>query len=420
MDDTRRARCLFVTYDGLTDPLGRSQILPYLTGLAAKGHRITILSCEKPERFERDVGLVATLCSAAGLEWTPLRYHKSPAVLSSLYDCRAMLRKAARLHAEQDYDLVHCRSYLPALVGLSLQRRFGLPWIFDMRGFWIEERVEAGSWRLSNPVFRAVHRYFKARERAFLACASAIVSLTESAARELIARDPGLAARITIIPCCVDLDLFEQATPERRALSREAHGISADATVLAYLGSLGGNYMLDEMLDLFVELRRIKPEARFLLVTMSDRAQIDKAVAARLLPSDSVVITASDRQKVPFHLAAADFGVAFKRASFSAKACSPTKLGEMLATGVPVIANAGVGDVEAVLAAPGAGAAISAFDATAYRAALAGLSDDSFERSLTRRVAERHFGLDQALGRYDVLYRRLRKGAAVTVGERGG
>src|SRR4051794_20204501 len=43
---------LYITYDGLTDPLGRSQVLPYLTGLAERGHRITVLSCEKPERMD--------------------------------------------------------------------------------------------------------------------------------------------------------------------------------------------------------------------------------------------------------------------------------------------------------------------------------------------------------------------------------
>ncbi len=38
---------VFLSYDGMTDPLGQSQVLPYLEGLAASGHRIHIVSAEK-------------------------------------------------------------------------------------------------------------------------------------------------------------------------------------------------------------------------------------------------------------------------------------------------------------------------------------------------------------------------------------
>ena len=44
-------RALYISYDGMTDPLGRSQVLPYLQGLSERGHEITLLSCEKPARM---------------------------------------------------------------------------------------------------------------------------------------------------------------------------------------------------------------------------------------------------------------------------------------------------------------------------------------------------------------------------------
>ena len=44
---------MYISYDGLTDPLGRSQILPYLEKLAALGHLIHIVSLEKKERAEK-------------------------------------------------------------------------------------------------------------------------------------------------------------------------------------------------------------------------------------------------------------------------------------------------------------------------------------------------------------------------------
>ena len=40
-------RVLYISYDGLTDPLGQSQILPYLQHLAKESYQFTILSFEK-------------------------------------------------------------------------------------------------------------------------------------------------------------------------------------------------------------------------------------------------------------------------------------------------------------------------------------------------------------------------------------
>src|SRR5215467_13402688 len=86
------ARVLYITYDGLTDPLGRSQVLPYLTGLAERGHRITVLSCEKPDRMDRDADQIRELCDNAGIAWSPLTYHKNPPILSSAFDAVALNR----------------------------------------------------------------------------------------------------------------------------------------------------------------------------------------------------------------------------------------------------------------------------------------------------------------------------------------
>ena len=127
------ARVLYITYDGLTDPLGQSQVLPYLAGLAAVGHRITVLSCEKPGRMAQDGNRMRRQCEAAGIGWTPLAYHKRPPILSSALDAAALQRAALRLHREQSFDIVHCRSYIPARAGLALKQRFGVKLLFTTR-----------------------------------------------------------------------------------------------------------------------------------------------------------------------------------------------------------------------------------------------------------------------------------------------
>src|SRR5204862_3639126 len=131
------------------------------------------------ERSAEERAVVERACAQAGIAWHPLPYHKRPPVLSAIYDVRQMYRLATRLHRERPFALIHCRSYLAALVGLRMKRRYGVPFIFDMRGFWADERIDGRIWDLNNPLFRTVYRYFKRRETEFLAEADSVVSLTE-------------------------------------------------------------------------------------------------------------------------------------------------------------------------------------------------------------------------------------------------
>lgn len=400
---------LYITYDGLTDPLGRSQVLPYLVGCARRGHRIHIVSAEKPNRFARDRETVEAICRDAGITWHPQRYHKAPPVLSSIYDLAQMRRAALRLHRHHGFGLVHCRSYMPAAAGLALKRHAGVPLVFDMRAFWPDERVEGGSWNLANPLFRGVYRYFKRLESELLRTSDAIVSLTEVGKVELLQR-PELAGRehvISVIPCCVDFGHFTAAEPAIRNARRAELRIAPDAPVLTYLGSLGGNYMLPEMLGFFRVFRERRPGARFLFVSLEDSAKIRGEAARHGIPGEELVVRAASRHEVPALLAASDLGVAFKKPSFSAKECSPTKLGEMLAVGLPVVANAGVGDVAEILTATRSGAVIESFDDESYRRALDTIDRNSISPAERRARAQRLFDVELGIERYHRIYRSL-------------
>jgi len=403
------ARVLYITYDGLTDPLGQSQVLPYLAGLAAVGHRITVLSCEKPGRMAQDGNRMRRQCEAAGIGWTPLAYHKRPPILSSALDAAALQRAALRLHREQSFDIVHCRSYIPARAGLALKRRFGVKLLFDMRGFWPDEKVEGNNWPLANPLYRAVYRYFKRLESRLLRGADHIVSLTEAGKAQVLTR-PELAhdpAQITVIPCCVDFDHFPLATAERRKSARDRLAIPADAHVLAYLGSLGAWYMLDEMLDFFKLYQSRHDAARFLFVTPDEPHAIRLVAAARGIDPDRLLIAAATRDEVPGLLAAADLGIFFIRPVFSKTASSPTKMGEMLAVGLPILANAGVGDVEAMVEDMECGVAVRDFTSEGYTEALGRLGSLDGSPDERRRKALPWFDVKLGIERYDRVYRSL-------------
>ena len=62
-----------------------------------------------------------------------------------------------------------------------------------------------------------------------------------------------------------------------------------------------------------------------------------------------------DRLEVPNYLKKFDYLVSFCRISDSIIGASPTKNSEALALGIPVIANAGVGDIDSIIISCDAG-----------------------------------------------------------------
>ena len=397
----------------MCDPLGGSQVLPYLIGLAKRGHRISLISFEKRERTAEERSIVERICGEAAIDWNPLPYHKHPTVLSTLYDVRQMARLAARLHREQRFDLVHCRSYLPALVGLRMKRRRGVRFLFDMRGFWADERVDGRIWNLTNPAFKAVYNYFKRREAEFLREANHIVSLTEEGRNILLARRqdrPG--APIAVIPCCVDFDAFPPVTAEARSAARRALGIAPEARVAAYLGSFGSWYMVEEMLAFFhVQLER-DPGATFLVISREPTDEILAVATANGVPKNRLVVRSASRAEVPRLAAAADYGLFFIQPVFSKKASSPTKMGEFLALELPMVTNGDVGDVARIMADTGAGVVVEAFEDRAYRTALEQLDRLRPDMARWRQASRGWFDLQTGIDRYDAIYRSLMKSAA--------
>jgi len=54
-------RVLYISYDGMTDPLGQSQVIPYLAGLSKRNYSFTLISCEKKENYTANKEKIAQL-----------------------------------------------------------------------------------------------------------------------------------------------------------------------------------------------------------------------------------------------------------------------------------------------------------------------------------------------------------------------
>jgi glycosyltransferase involved in cell wall biosynthesis len=405
-------KALYISYDGMTDPLGQSQVIPYLQGLAAKGIKFWLISFEKPDRLSESGGSIKKLLDQSGIVWIPIRYTSKPPIFSTLYDLFKMRRNAYRIIRHEKIDIVHCRSYISAICGLWAKRKYKTRFIFDMRGFWADERVDGGIWNLSNPVYRTIYNYFKRLEKIFLREADAIVSLTDHAKTE-IKTWPGFSSlQIDVIPCCADLSLFSAAAVdphEKEKASAEA-GIPEKSFVLSYLGSVGTWYMLPEMLKLYGILLEKKPSAVFLIIT-PDSPEMIRNEAAKLLPgldTKRLIIKKAARSEVPLWASLSDISVFFIRPLYSKKASSPTKMGELMGLGIPIICNSGIGDVDSILKKAGNGILIHSFEASSMRKALEEIDAVlALDPAASVSCAHEVYSLEEGVKRYEKIYRRF-------------
>ena len=400
---------LYLSYDGMTDPLGQSQVLPYLCGLNKLGYKFTLISFEKKEKFEQNKSKIELICKENNIDWRPQVYHKFPPILSTMWDILQMRSIALSLHSKNKFDLIHCRSYISALIGLMMKKKHNVKFLFDMRGLWADEKVDAGAWDIQNPIYKIIYQFFKTKEKEFVLNADQIISLTEKGKQEIQSWNylNNVQEKITVIPCCADLDLFDSSKVHEESVInwRNKLGITESDFVLSYLGSLGTWYMLEEMLDFFKVFLRKQPNAKFLFITHDEHERIFKEAESRSI-RDKIIIQSGARSEVPSLLSLSSVSIFFIRSTYSKVASSPTKQGELMAMGIPVICNQGVGDTANLVRKYKSGIVVSHFESSDYESAIEQFFRSNFDKSKLRMGADDYFSLEQGIRSYLEVYQK--------------
>ncbi len=343
-------RILYLTYDGLTDPLGRSQILPYLLGLEKNVNKIHIISCEKKNKYYKNKHTINDLISNSNIIWHPVFYHKRPPIISTLLDIINIKIKAFKITKQYNINIVHCRSYIASIIGLKLKRKYQVKFVFDMRGFFPDERVDGNVWSLKNPIYKLVYKYFKRKEKDFFNESDKIISLTYSGKKEILKMNLETISdnKIEIIPCCSDFNLFVIPDYQTKQKCRSELKIDEEKLVFCYLGSLGTWYLINEMFEFFKQIKNHFKNAFFLLISNDSILPYSENIRQLGISSDDILTINSSREKLPYYLSCVDIGISFIKPCFSKKASSPTKVAEMLAMGIPMIVNKNVGDMDEI------------------------------------------------------------------------
>lgn len=402
----RPPKTLYICYFGLREPLVQTQVLPYLREIGKGGIDVHILTFE-PENLSNDqIETYRKEMADSGIIWHHSRYHKWPSVPATFFDILNGTRIVRKLIKTENIDILHGRVHIPTLMGAMARRlsRRKPKLIFDIRGFFPEEYTDAGVWPENGWLYRAAKRV----EKWLLTESDGFVVLTEKA-RDILFPESKVDGfdkhdrPIEVIPCCVDLTKFNDDHSHSRLEMRSRLKVE-DRYVIAYVGSLGGWYLTDEMFEFFSVAREIDPSVFLLVLTQRDKETVISKLRSLGFGEDDHFVDSVPPDEIPRYLNAADAGLSFIKNCYSKQSSSPTKNAEYLACGLPIIANTGVGDVDRQILDNGVGVVIEQFDRESYVRAMSELKQLGDIRQRCRDTALNEFDLETTGG---VSYRRL-------------
>lgn len=401
--DSGRTGVLYLSYDGMLEPLGQGQVIAYLERLADE-FRIHLISFEKPADLARTDAL-ATLqrrLAVAGIRWHPQRYHKRPRFVSTAWDMTRAAITAIALARRERLTIFHARSVLSAAMLMPARLVARGRFIVDIRGFWVDERVDGGQVRAGGLAYSLMKRM----ENATLRAADRIVTLTHASA-PVLSHDPRFGrplAPVVVIPTCADLTAFTPApTP------------APSGFVVGYVGQIGGWYRFDRMVELFLEFRHIRPDATMLVINRRHHDEMHRIFAHYGVPRNAYAVRAAELTEVPAEIRRMTVALSINAVNFANTARAPTKLAEYLGCGVPCLSSEGVGDVEAILEGERVGVVVRDFSPEGKHAAVARVMALLADPALSARcvaAARSRFALTDGVEAYRGLYRDLDRGRA--------
>jgi len=386
-----------------------SQGLPYIRGIIQSGlGKFTLLTFEKKEHLKkygpRYVSKLRQELKEEGIDWRFLYYHKYPALLAKLFDITSGSVYSIILIIAKRVKLIHARGITSAVMALGPKCILGVKIIFDMRNFLAEAYVSAGIWKPGSLNFKLVKQMEK------LVLENAFITIVESHPH-FRALEKYKYGNIEIIPCCVDLDKFRY----NRDGGKPTNDFGLDNRFyLIYIGSLGTWYMMDEMLDFYENLSKdiSFSDCGLILATRHSPTEIIERIKAKGLDMEKISILNLDHQEIPGVLSLSRLGMAFIK-PYERTDSFPTKIGEYLASGLPVVLNKGMGDAEVLIKENKVGVIIDSFSEEGYKEAVNKLKlllkEGESLNWRCRQVAEKHLSLKKAVDRYCVIYKNSMK-----------
>lgn len=198
-----------------------------------------------------------------------LAFHRTPPispalaklpVLREMAEVNATTRKLAALVEQTKPDILHAHS--PVLNAIPVQRvakRFGLPWVYEIRAFWEDAAASHGTTQEGSLRYNAT-RWLETRAASQ---ADAVGAICHGLLGDL--RDRGIHEnKLFHVPNAVDAEQFTPGRPRDEALAAQL-GLT-DAAIIGFIGSFYDYEGLDVLLAAMPAMIAATPNLHLLLV----------------------------------------------------------------------------------------------------------------------------------------------------------
>jgi len=404
-------KALYITNLGLTENLAKTQILAYICGLSGKGIDTTIMSYEKaqPLKNNAEISAMSKKLADSGIHWVHYPYHSR---WGNIFDLISGYFRAASIIRERKIDVIHARASIPVLIAWPLAKIFRKKIIYDRRGTMSGDFVDDVNVKNVFSI-RFFTKMLDAVDNFLMAHSDAVIVLSDRIRKIIVDRKGSIGRKAVIesIPCCTDLSLYHNAVND----ASSEPGSSPDRFSLCYLGSLGTCYLLDDMIDFFLALRARVKHSFFYILSHTDVKFIsDKFSGKNLKKGIDYEIISLKPDDVPAYLKKCTASLMFIKPVECKIGSSPTKFGESLGAGVPVIVNNGIGDTEYIIDARKVGVVVNGLTERDYANAIDSLldllKDGEVLKGRCRQAAKDFFSLEDGINKYLKVYDFLSKG----------
>lgn len=278
------------------------------------------------------------------------------------FNARRLARVLRRLGGGQEL-ILHCRTE-SAVRWAAAMRPYCAPVaiVADIRGIWPEEWLFAQGLdgpQAANDVQLAGYKAAMHDLNDALVAADEVICVSDAMSEWLQAYHH-LRVSPTVVPCCVRRITFDA---ERRTVIRRELGFGDDL-VFAYAGTVTRYQHVDDGIIPFLAAA-MASERRVRFLCLTSAPDHFRALLERHGLSNRSVVMRVTQPLVAEYLSAADAGLLLRADSRMTRVSMPVKLGEYLASGLPVIASRVPGWIDEIVTTKGAGVSVRCFAVSA-------------------------------------------------------
>lgn len=363
----------YVTIDSLAEGVGSSQITPLISRLSKSGLKINLISYEKSPPHNELIEYFKSI----GVKWNSLPFGSNGLI--------GGVERLSNLKREiPSSKLIHARSDIPAVSGIASRQA---PVLWDVRSLWADQKV-----LIQDNLFnKALYFSYRGLESIAASKSLGMSTLTTAVVPILEQRHKRIPELRTVVPTAVDLKLFKVDLKMPAIFRALFSGTYNDYYDL----KLSASFMTELRKQIFVETHWARP-------IESNKSYIGVG-EENIFPS-----TQTQMAKV---ISNYSFGVSICKmdAGPSLAAAMPTKIGEFLACGRPVVVNKGLGDMDQFIEEFDAGIVVNGNPDNLVENAskLVELVSDPETPNRCRQLAEKYFSMDVGAEKYLNLYAKI-------------